>query len=321
MAENLEIKRALLSRVAQVRKPGTIVTTNTSGLPVRSIAEGMPEEWQEHWAGTHFFNPPRYLKLVEIIPGTATRPEVIETLADFCDHKLGKGVVVAKDTPNFIANRVGTFSMLNAIRLMNELGMTFEEVDACTGPALGWPKSATFRLADIVGIDVLLHVIRNIHENIPNDESREIYRIPPLIEEMARRGWIGDKTGSGFYKRVKKSGGESEILTLDPAKMEYRPQQKARFASIEAGKAIERHPRARENAVRRGAPGKRRRQGAEIHLGIDFRACACTPRDVFRKFPTPSWMWIAPCAGASAGNLGRSRCGTPLVSKRWPASW
>jgi 3-hydroxyacyl-CoA dehydrogenase len=239
VAENLQIKRALLARVAQIRKPGTIVTTNTSGLPVRSIAEGMPEEWEQHWAGTHFFNPPRYLKLVEIIPGTATRPEVIETLADFCDHKLGKGVVVAKDTPNFIGNRIGTFSMLNAIRLMNELGMTFEEVDACTGPALGWPRSATFRLADIVGIDVLLHVIRNIHENIPNDESREIYRVPPLLEEMARRAWIGDKTGSGFYKRVKKPGGESEILTLDPAKMEYRPQQKARFASIEAGKAIE----------------------------------------------------------------------------------
>src|SRR5580704_17010829 len=239
VAENLEIKRALLSRVAAIRKPGTIVTTNTSGLPVRRIADGMPEEWQQHWAGTHFFNPRRYLMLVEIIPGAATRPEVIESLSEFCDHKLGKGVVVAKDTPNFIANRVGTFSMLNAIRLMGELGMTFEEVDACTGPALGWPRSATFRLADIVGIDVLLHVIRNIHENIPNDESRELYRVPPLLEELARRGWLGDKTGSGFYKRVRKPGGESEILTLDPATMEYRPQQKARFASIEAGKSIE----------------------------------------------------------------------------------
>jgi 3-hydroxyacyl-CoA dehydrogenase len=239
VAENLEIKRSLFSRVAQLRKPGTIVTTNTSGLPVRRIAEGMPDEWQQHWAGTHFFNPPRYLKLVEIIPGAGTRPEVIETLSDFCDHKLGKGVVVAKDTPNFIANRVGTFSMLNAMRLMNEMGMTFEEVDACTGPALGWPRSATFRLADLVGIDILLHVIRNIHDNIPDDESREVYRVPPLLEEMARRGWLGDKTGSGFYKRVKKAGGESEILTLDPAKMEYRPQQKARFASIEAGKAVE----------------------------------------------------------------------------------
>src|SRR5216684_4506596 len=239
VAENIEIKRSLLSRVAQIRKPGTIVTTNTSGLPVRRIAEGMPEEWQQHWAGTHFFNPPRYLKLVEIIPGIATHPEVIEILSEFCDHRLGKGVVPAKDTLNFIGNRIGTFSMLNAIRLMNELGMTFEEVDACTGPALGWPKSATFRTADIVGIDVLLHVIRNNYENIPGHESRELYRVPALIEELTRRGWLGDKTGRGFYQRVKKSGGESEILTLDPAKMEYRPQQKARFASIEAGKAIE----------------------------------------------------------------------------------
>jgi 3-hydroxyacyl-CoA dehydrogenase len=239
VAENLEIKRALLARVAQFRKPGAIVSTNTSGLPVRSIAEGLPEEWQQHWAGTHFFNPPRYLKLVEIIPGPGTHPDVIEALTEFCDHKLGKGVVIAKDTPNFIANRIGTYSMLNAIRLMGELGMTFEEVDACTGPALGWPKSATFRTADIVGIDVLQHVVRNIYDNIPGDESRDLYRVPPLIEEMTRRGWLGEKTGRGFYQRVKKSGGESEILTLDPAKMEYRPQQKARFASIEAGKAIE----------------------------------------------------------------------------------
>src|SRR5258708_5291321 len=149
VAENLEIKRKLLSRVAQVRKPGAIVTTNTSGLPVHLIAEGMSEEFQQHWAGTHFFNPPRYLRLVELIPGPMTSPEVIETLSEFCDRRLGKGVVIAKDTPNFIANRIGTFSMLNALRLMGTLGMTIEEVDACTGPAIGWPKSATFRTADI----------------------------------------------------------------------------------------------------------------------------------------------------------------------------
>ena len=152
VAENLEIKRNLLSRVAQFRKPGAIVTTNTSGLPVHLIADGLPDELQEHWAGTHFFNPPRYLKLVEIVPGPKTLPAVVETLRDFCDRRLGKGVVVAKDTPNFIANRIGTFSMLNALRLMGELGMTVEEVDACTGPAVGWPKSATFRTADIVGL-------------------------------------------------------------------------------------------------------------------------------------------------------------------------
>jgi 3-hydroxyacyl-CoA dehydrogenase len=238
VAENLQIKRNLLSRVAQFRKAGAIVTTNTSGLPVHLIAEGMSEEFQQHWAGTHFFNPPRYLKLVEVIPGPKTSSEVVETLSEFCDKRLGKGVVVAKDTPNFIANRIGTFSMLNALRLMGTLGMTVEEVDACTGPAVGWPKSATFRTADIVGLDVLVHVVKNIYETAPNDESREMYKLPALVEQMAKRGWLGDKTGQGFYKKVKGEG-EKEILTLDVNTMEYRPRQKARFASLEMGKAIE----------------------------------------------------------------------------------
>jgi 3-hydroxyacyl-CoA dehydrogenase len=239
VAENLEIKRKLFERVDAVRKPGTIVTSNTSGLPIRLIAEGRSEDFQRHWAGTHFFNPPRYMKLAELIPGPKTLPAVLEALEEICDVRLGKGVVVAKDTPNFIANRIGTFSMLHAIQRMGSLEMTIEEVDACTGPAVGWPRSATFRTADIVGLDVLVHVIRNIYDSIPDDESREMFRVPPLVEEMMKRGWLGEKTGSGFYKRVKGPGGESEILTLDWQKMEYRPQQKARFGSIEAGKAIE----------------------------------------------------------------------------------
>jgi len=238
VAENLEIKRNLLAKVAQHRKAGSVVTTNTSGLPVHLIAEGLPEEFQQHWAGTHFFNPPRYMKLVEVIGGPKTRPGVLEALSDFCDRRLGKGVVLAKDTPNFIANRIGTFSMLNALRLMSTLGMTVEEVDACSGPAVGWPKSATFRTADIVGLDVLMHVVRNIYETAPHDESREVYKVPALVEEMAKRNWLGDKSGQGFYKRVKGEG-EKEILTLDVNTMEYRPRQKAKFASIEAGKAIE----------------------------------------------------------------------------------
>jgi 3-hydroxyacyl-CoA dehydrogenase len=239
VAENLDIKRGLLAKVAQFRKPESIVTTNTSGLPVHLIAEGLPEELQQHWAGTHFFNPPRYMKLVELIAGPKTSKAVLETLTEFCDRRLGKGVALGKDTPNFIANRIGTFSMLNALRLMTQLGMTIEEVDACTGPAVGWPKSATFRTADIVGLDVLMHVVKNIYETAPKDESRETYKIPEFIEEMARRNWLGDKTGQGFYKRVKGAQGESEILTLDLQTMEYRAKQKARFASIEAGKAVE----------------------------------------------------------------------------------
>lgn len=239
VTEDLAIKRSLLARVDEHRRPGTIVSSNTSGLPIRLVAEGRSEDFQAHWAGTHFFNPPRYMKLVELIAGPKTKSEVLATLDEFCDRRLGKGVVVAKDTPNFIANRIGTFSMLNAVRLMGELDMTVQEVDACTGPAIGQPKSATFRTADLVGLDVLAHVVRNIYDSVPNDESREIYKLPPLIEEMMKRGWLGEKTGSGFYKRVKKGGGESEILTLDTKTMEYRPRQKAKFASIEAGKMIE----------------------------------------------------------------------------------
>jgi len=238
VAENLEIKRNLFSRIDAIRKPGSIVTSNTSGLPIRLIAEGRSEDFQRHWAGTHFFNPPRYMKLVELIAGPKTKREVLESLEEICDLRLGKGVVPAKDTPNFIANRIGTFSMLNALRQMQAMDMTIEEVDACTGQAVGWPKSATFRTADLVGLDVLVNVIRNIYENAPDDESREMYRVPKFVEDMVARGWLGDKTGGGFYKRVKK-GAESEILTLDWKKMEYRPRQKAKFGSIEAGKGIE----------------------------------------------------------------------------------
>jgi 3-hydroxyacyl-CoA dehydrogenase len=239
VAENLEIKRKLFERVDAVRKPGSLVSSNTSGLSIGQIAEGRSEDFQKHWAGTHFFNPPRYMKLAEIIPGPKTLPEVLEFVEEICNVRLGKGVVVAKDTPNFIANRVGTFSIVQAIRQMQTLQMTVEEVDACTGPAIGWPNSATFRTVDIVGLDVLVNVIRNLYKNIPDDESREVFRVPALMEAMIQRGWLGEKTGSGFYKRVKVAGGESEILTLDWQKLEYRPRQKARFNSIEAGKSIE----------------------------------------------------------------------------------
>jgi 3-hydroxyacyl-CoA dehydrogenase len=239
VAENLKIKRTLLARVADVRKPGSIVTTNTSGLPVHLIAEDRSEEFRQHWAGTHFFNPPRYLKLVELIPGPLTAPEVIELLSEFCDRRLGKGVVVAKDSPNFIANRIGTFSMLNVVRLMGTMGMTVEEVDACTGPIIGQPKSATFRTADIVGLDVLVHVVKNIYDSVLHDESREMYLVPAIVEEMVRRNLLGDKAGQGFYKRVEGDEGGKQILTLDVNTMEYRARQKPRFSSLEKAKGIE----------------------------------------------------------------------------------
>ena len=247
VAENLAIKRGLLQKVLAHRRPGAIVTTNTSGLPIRQIAEGFSDEFQSHWAGSHFFNPPRYMKLVELIPGPATSPEVLDALADFCDRRLGKGVVRAKDTPNFIANRIGTFSMLTSLSLMARFGMSVEEVDACTGPAIGWPKSATFRTVDIVGLDVLANVVRNIYDNAPGDESRELYRVPALLDEMIHRGWLGEKSGRGFYQRVKK-GADTEILALDPATMEYFPRKKARFASLEMARTID-DTRARLQAI------------------------------------------------------------------------
>ena len=239
VAENLEIKRKLFERVEAVRKPGTIVTTNTSGLPIRLIAEGRSEDFQQHWAGTHFFNPPRYMKLVELIPGPKTRPDVLKSLEEICDRRLGKGVVVGERHAEF--HRQSHRHVFDPERDPPDAGAGHD--DRGSGRVhrtrrSGWPKSATFRTADIVGLDVLVHVIRNIYENAPDDESREMYRVPPLVEEMMKRGWLGEKTGSGFYKRVKK-GGESEILTLDWQKMEYRPRQKAKFGSIEAGKAIE----------------------------------------------------------------------------------
>ena len=239
VAENLDIKRKLFERVEQHRRRGTLVSTNTSGLPVRLIAEGRSDDFQQHFCGTHFFNPPRYMKLLELIPGPRTKPEVLAALGDYCDRRLGKGIVVAKDTPNFIANRIGTFSMMNVFRLMEKFDLTIEEVDACTGPAIGNPKSATFRTADLVGLDVLVHVVRNIYENATSDEHRDWYRVPALVEEMLKCGWLGEKTAQGFYKRAKGSGGEKEILALDWKSMDYRPRAKARFGSIEAGKGIE----------------------------------------------------------------------------------
>ena len=280
VVEDLEIKRNLLARVEQHRRPGTIVTTNTSGLPIHLVAEGHSDDFQAHWAGTHFFNPPRYMKLVELIPGPKTKPEVLAALNEFCDRRLGKGVVAAKDTPNFIANRIGTFSILNAVRLMMEIDLSVEEVDACTGPAIGQPKSATFRTAELVGLDVLAHVVHNIYDSVPNDESREIYKLPQLIEEMMKRGWLGEKTGSGFYKRVKNSSGESEILTLDWKKMEYRPRQKSKFASIEAGKMIEDTPERLRSFINPLFDGKVVDKAARFIWGALSETCLYAARRV-----------------------------------------
>src|SRR6266851_7187051 len=220
VVEDLEIKRALLKKVEALRKPGTIVTTNTSGLPVAKIAEGFSEDFRRSWFGTHFFNPPRYMRLLELIPTPEADRALIEAVTHFCDTQLGKGVVLAKDTPNFIANRIGTFSVLNVMRLMQEMDLTVEEVDALTGPAVGWPKSATFRTLDMVGLDILVHVVRNMTENV-RDERADL-KLPDFFKQMLERKWLGDKTGGGFYKKV--NGAGDERLGLDWKTLEYRPR-------------------------------------------------------------------------------------------------
>ena len=238
VVENLDIKRALLRKVEAIRKPGTIVTTNTSGLPVGKIAEGFSDEFRWAWFGTHFFNPPRYMRLLEIIPTPATDRAAIDAIAHFCDVRLGKGVVIAKDTPNFIGNRIGTFSVLNVMRLMQEMDFTIEDVDALTGQAVGWPRSATFRTMDLVGLDILSHVVGNMTANV-HDERSDL-RLPDFFGQMLQRKWLGDKTKGGFYKRVKSHNGkEDERLALNWKTLEYHPRQKPKFAALDMAKNIE----------------------------------------------------------------------------------
>ena len=236
VAENLDIKRALLKKVEAVRKPGTITTTNTSGLPVSKIAEGFSDDLRRHWFGTHFFNPPRYMRLLEIIPTPEADRAAIEAIAHFCDLRLGKGIVVAKDTPNFIANRIGTFSVLNVIRVMQEMDFSIEDVDALTGSVVGWPKSATFRTIDLVGLDILGSVVGNMTKNV-RDERSEL-KLPDFFQHMLERKWLGDKTRQGFYKKQKSASGE-ERLGLDWKTLEYRPRQKARFPALDMAKNVE----------------------------------------------------------------------------------
>ena len=236
VTENLDIKRELWRRVETLRAPEAIVSTNTSGIPLREISKDFSTAFRQHFLGTHFFNPPRYLHLVEIIPGAETKPEVLGFVSHFCDVRLGKGVVRCKDTPNFIGNRIGSFWGSTTAKIMVEDDYTIEEVEALTGSIIGLPNSASFRLLDIVGLDVWALVARNLYEGVPDDPWRDRFLPPPFAAEMMKRGWIGDKGGQGFFKRV---GKDREIQALDWKTLEYHPMQKAKFASVEAVKTVE----------------------------------------------------------------------------------
>jgi len=239
VVERLDIKQALYEKVEGFRKSGTLITTNTSGIPIHLLAEGRSEDFKKHFCGTHFFNPPRYLRLLEIIPTPETDKEVIDFLMHYGDLYLGKATVLAKDTPAFIANRIGVFGIMAIFQLVEKMGLTIDEVDALTGPIIGRPKSATFRTADVVGIDTLVKVAKGVAENCSNDEQKEIFQIPSWLNKVVENNWLGDKTGQGFFAKRKGEKGEKEIYTLDLQTLEYKPRQKPKFASVDAAKTVD----------------------------------------------------------------------------------
>ncbi len=239
VVERLDIKKIVFEQVEKHRKSGTLITSNTSGIPINSMLEGRSEDFKKHFCGSHFFNPPRYLKLLEIIPTSETDPTVTKFLMDYGSKYLGKTTVLAKDTPAFIANRIGVFGIQVVFHLVKELDLTIEEIDKLTGPVLGRPKSATFRTCDVVGLDTLVHVANGVKENCPNDEQKELFSIPDYVAKMVGNGWLGSKTKQGFYKKVKGEGGKSQILSLDLNTLEYRPSKKAKFATLEMTKPVD----------------------------------------------------------------------------------
>jgi len=237
--ERLDIKKQVFENVEKYRKPGTLITTNTSGIPIHLMLDGRSEDFQQHFCGTHFFNPPRYLKLLELIPSPKTSPEVMAFLEDYGQRFLGKTTVVCKDTPAFIANRIGVYSIMSLFHTVTEMGLSVEEVDKLTGPVIGRPKSATFRTCDVVGLDTLVHVANGVKDNCPNNEANATFEIPSYINKMVENNWLGSKTKQGFYKKVKTDDGKSEIHALNLSTLEYAPSQKVKFATLEMTKTID----------------------------------------------------------------------------------
>lgn len=239
VVERLDIKQSVYEKLEQFRKPGTLITSNTSGIPIHMLSKDRSDDFKKNFCGTHFFNPPRYLRLLEIIPTPDTDPAVVDFLMHYGDLYLGKTTVLCKDTPAFIANRIGVFGIMSLFGLIDKMGLTIDEVDALTGPVIGRPKSATFRTADVVGIDTLVKVAKGVYDNCPDDEARDVFIIPAWLEKMVANNWLGDKTGQGFFKKTKDKAGEKEILTLDLKTFEYKPRVKAKFATLEAAKPID----------------------------------------------------------------------------------
>ena len=239
VVERLDIKQAVFSEVEKYRKPGSLITSNTSGIPIHLMAEGRSDDFKKHFCGTHFFNPPRYLRLLEIIPTPYTDPAIVDFLMQYGDLYLGKTTVLCKDTPAFIANRIGVFGMMAIMNSMDKLQLSVDEIDALTGPVIGRPKSATFRTADVVGIDTLVKVAKGVQDNCPDDEARHLFNIPGWLVKMTEQNWLGDKTGQGFFRKEKKADGTKDIQVLNLQTLEYGPRKKASFATLETAKTME----------------------------------------------------------------------------------
>ena len=339
IVENLEAKRALMARIEAVRKPTAIVTTNTSGIPIAAIGAESSLALRQHFLGTHFFNPPRYLKLLEVIPSPDTLPEVVAFVREFGETTLGKGVVVCKDRPNFVANRIGSYAGLVRERYAYENGYTVTEVDDLTGPLIGRPKTATFRLVDLVGADIPVKVIDNIYPLIPEDEAREEWQVPDFLREVVKRGWLGNKTGQGFYKQVTTERGKKEYWTLDLKTLEYGPQQKVEYASVSeaegysdlgerlrflvaqddrAGALFARHDPAHPGLRRQPPAGDRRRRG----LGRQRHEVGLCQRDgPLRDLGCPGRGRDGGAHGgcrAQGGRRGSRRCWPPAAP---PSTW
>ena len=239
VVERLDVKKSVFEKIEKYRTPGTLITSNTSGIPIKFMNEGRSDDFQKHFAVTHFFNPPRYLKLFEVVPGPKCDQVVTDFLMMYGDKFLGKTSVLAKDTPAFIGNRIGIFSIMNLFHIVKEMGLTIEEVDKLSGPIIGRPKSATFRTIDVVGLDTLVHTANGVKDNCPNDEMKAQFEIPPFVNSMMEKKWLGSKTKQGFYKRVVNADGKKEILSLDLNTLEYRPKKRASFATLELTKTID----------------------------------------------------------------------------------
>jgi 3-hydroxyacyl-CoA dehydrogenase len=304
VVERLDVKRALLETVDAARKPGSIVSSNTSGIPIAALADGRSDDFRRHWLGTHFFNPPRYLHLLEIIPTAETDRAVVDIVSRFADVHLGKGVVFARDSPNFIGNHLALYGVARILEKVAGGEYTIEEVDAITGEALGRPKSATFRTLDLAGLDILGHVIRNIGQSLP-----------PFVERMIERGLIGEKAGQGFYKRIRKPDGDSEILTIDPATLDYRPRQAPRFPTIEAAASVA-DVRERTRLLFHGPDRVGQFLRETLAPTIEYVArvtpeIAYSPEDVDRVMRWGFGWELGPFETAAAIGLA----GTPLVSR------